>query len=122
MIRFLVRNIQGEIVKTGICQLGDLELQAGPDEIAEENTQDVRDDTHYFDGSTYISKGKQPTDTHEWDSESKQWKYSPSMDKAKRNRQEKEQAEQEVPLLMSKLESVSDPAVRGILATIIRAF
>ena len=53
---FIVRGLSGEILRIGVCQDSDLLLQAGVDEIAEENTGGWNDSDHYYDGSNYISK------------------------------------------------------------------
>lgn len=57
MIKFVVRKENtGEIVKTGNCQQGDLGIQAGPGEVAEEITKSVNDVDHYFDGTDYVKR------------------------------------------------------------------
>lgn len=57
MKRYVVRaDSTGEILRTGSCLDGDLDDQAGSNETAEEDTQGLMDDTHYYDGTAYIAR------------------------------------------------------------------
>jgi len=53
MKSYVVRDVKGEILRTGVCSEGDISLQASPGQTVEVSVAPVCDSTHYHNGTAY---------------------------------------------------------------------